>query len=31
MAWTKRQLDESLTAYERALVKVGRTEGTVTT
>lgn len=31
MAWTKRQLDEALTAYELALVKAGRTEGTVTT
>ena len=31
MAWTKEQLDEALTAYERDLVKVGRTAGTVTT
>jgi hypothetical protein len=31
MAWTKHQLDEALTAYEFALVKAGRTGGTVTT
>lgn len=31
MAWTKRQLDEALTAYELALVKAGRPAGTVTT
>jgi hypothetical protein len=31
MAWTRRQLDEALTAYERDLVAAGRTRGTVTT
>lgn len=31
MAWTKRQLDERLAAYEVALVKAGRTRGTITT
>ncbi len=31
MAWTKRQLDEAVTAYELALQKAGRTAGTVTT
>ena len=31
MAWSKRQLDEALRAYEFALVKAGRTAGTVTT
>lgn len=31
MAWTKRQLDEALTEYERDLGKAGRTAGTVTT
>lgn len=31
MAWTRRQLDEAVTAYELALQKAGRTAGTVTT
>lgn len=31
MAWTKRQLDEAVVAYELALQKAGRTAGTVTT
>jgi hypothetical protein len=31
MAWTRRQLDEALAAYELALVKAGRTRGTITT
>jgi len=31
VAWTKRELDEALIAYERELVKAGRTLGTITT
>lgn len=31
MAWTKRQLDEAVVAYERALVEAGHTRGTVNT
>lgn len=31
MAWTRRQLDEAVTAYELALQQAGRTAGTVTT
>lgn len=31
MAWTKRELDEAVIAYKRALIEEGRTPGTVTT
>jgi site-specific recombinase XerD len=31
MAWTRRQLDEAVTACELALQRAGRTAGTVTT